>query len=51
MADTDSEKDLEAALVRNIEHFLLELGTGFCFVGRQRRMTIDEKDYSVDHVF
>lgn len=51
LADTYSEKDLEAAIIRKIERFLLELGTGFCFVGRQRRMTIDDKDYSVDLVF
>ena len=50
-ADTYSEKDLEAALVRNLERFLLDLGTGFAFLGRQRRMTIDDKDYYVDLVF
>ncbi len=51
LADTYSEKDMEAALVHNMERFLLELGTGFAFVARQRRMTIDDKDYSVDLVF
>ncbi len=46
-----SEKDLETALVRNIEKFLLELGQGFCFVGRQQRLPIGGKDYYVDLVF
>jgi predicted nuclease of restriction endonuclease-like (RecB) superfamily len=46
-----SERDLERALVDNIEHFLLELGHGFCFVGRQQRLPIGEKDYYVDLVF
>ncbi len=51
LEDTFSEKDLEAALIRNIEKFLLELGTGFCFVGRQYRMPIGGRDYIVDLVF
>ena len=51
LEDTFSEKDLEAALVRNIEQFLLALGTDFCFVGRQRRLTIGGEDYYVDLVF
>lgn len=51
LEDTFSEKDLEAALVRNIEQFLLALGAGFCFVGRQRRLTIGDEDYYVDLVF
>ncbi len=46
-----SERDLEAALVSHIEHFLLELGHGFCFVGRQQRIPIGDKDYYVDLVF
>ncbi len=51
LEDTFSEKDLEAALVRNIEEFLLELGADFCFVGRQRRLSIGGEDYYVDLVF
>ncbi len=46
-----SERDLEAALVSHIEHFLLALGHGFCFVGRQQRLPIGDKDYYVDLVF
>jgi predicted nuclease of restriction endonuclease-like (RecB) superfamily len=51
LEDTYSERDLEAALLRNIERFLLELGTDFCFVARQRRLTIDGEDYHIDLVF
>jgi predicted nuclease of restriction endonuclease-like (RecB) superfamily len=51
LEDTYSEQDLEAAIVRHIERFLLELGTDFCFVARQRRLTIDGEDYYVDLVF
>lgn len=39
LADTYSEKDLESAILREIERFLLELGTGFAFVERQKRIT------------
>jgi predicted nuclease of restriction endonuclease-like (RecB) superfamily len=46
-----TERDLERALVDNIERFLLELGHGFCFVGRQQRLPIGAKDYYVDLVF
>jgi len=46
-----SEKDLEAALVAHIEKFLLALGTDFCFVGRQYRISIGGDDFYVDLVF
>jgi predicted nuclease of restriction endonuclease-like (RecB) superfamily len=46
-----SEKDLEAAIVRNLEQFLSELGTDFCFIGRQYAMRIDEDDYFLDLLF
>jgi len=36
LKDEYSESDLEAALIRHLEHFLLELGEGFTFVGRQK---------------
>jgi predicted nuclease of restriction endonuclease-like (RecB) superfamily len=45
LADTFSERDLEAALVCNIEKFLLELGADFCFAARQKRITIGDEDY------
>ena len=43
-----SEKDLESALVQHLEDFLLELGYGFTFVGRQKRLQIGSKSYYVD---
>jgi len=46
-----SERDLEAAIVHNLELFLTELGTDFCFIGRQYAMRIDEDDYSLDLLF
>src|SRR4029453_8737717 len=46
-----SESDLEAAIIDQIEHFLLELGKGFLFEARQRRFTFDEEHYFVDLVF
>ena len=45
------ENDLEKALVRRIEDFLLELGNGFMFVGTQQRVTINNTHYYVDMVF
>ena len=46
-----SEKDLETKLLDNLQAFLLELGKGFAFVGRQYRVTIDNEHYKVDLVF
>lgn len=51
LRDTYSERDLEAALLREIERFLLELGTGFAFVERQKRLTLDGDDYYIDLLF
>jgi hypothetical protein len=51
LKDTYAEKDLEAAILREIEAFLLELGVGFCFVARQQRMQIDDRDYYLDLLF
>lgn len=51
LSDTYSEKDLESAILREIERFLLELGTGFTFVERQKRITLDGDDYHLDLLF
>lgn len=51
LRDTYSEKDLEAALLREIERFLLELGAGFAFLERQKRITLDGDDYYMDLLF
>jgi predicted nuclease of restriction endonuclease-like (RecB) superfamily len=48
LKDEYSESDLEAALIRRLEDFLLELGEGFTFIGRQRRLRIDQTWYRVD---
>jgi predicted nuclease of restriction endonuclease-like (RecB) superfamily len=46
-----SEKDLETALINKLQHFLLELGKGFAFVGRQYRITAGTKHFYIDLVF
>jgi len=51
LADTYSEKDLESAILREIERFVLELGSGFAFVERQKRITLDGDDYYIDLLF
>jgi predicted nuclease of restriction endonuclease-like (RecB) superfamily len=51
LKDTFLEKDLEQAILHKIEQFLLELGRGFAFLERQKRMVIDGKDYSLDLLF
>jgi len=45
------ETDIEQSLIDHLEHFLLELGRGFCFVARQKRMRYDDDDFFVDLVF
>ncbi len=45
------EKDIEDAIIRELEQFLLELGVGFCFVARQKCMIIDEEDFHLDLLF
>ncbi|PHQ55652.1 MAG: hypothetical protein COC16_04830 [Lutibacter sp.] len=46
-----SESDLEQEIIDKIEHFLLELGTGFSFVARQKRISFDDKHFRIDLVF
>ena len=45
------EKDIEAAILRELEKFILELGTGFTFVARQKRISVDSEDYYLDLLF
>ena len=45
------EKGLEDAILRELEHFLLELGAGFSFVARQRRIQLDSDDFYIDLLF
>ncbi len=49
--DFYSENDLENAIISKLEHFLLELGKGFLFVDRQKRIKMDGDDYKIDLVF
>ncbi|NQX02088.1 DUF1016 domain-containing protein [bacterium] len=51
LKDEYSESDLEEALILHLEHFLMELGNDFAFVGRQRRMRIDDDWFRVDLLF
>lgn len=45
------ERDLEERLINCLQHFILELGYGFCFVGRQYRLALGRKEYFVDLLF
>ncbi len=51
LRDEYSETDLEEALIRHLESFLLELGGDFCFAGRQKRLRIGDEWFRVDLVF
>ena len=51
LRDTWQEGDLEAAIIREMESFLLELGAGFSFVARQKRIQIDDEDFHLDLLF
>ena len=46
-----SEKSLEDSLIAHLEQFIIELGNGFCFVARQKRMIIDGEDFYLDLLF
>ena len=50
-ADVVEESDLETLLINHIQEFILELGEGFCFEGRQKRILIDDEYFFVDLVF
>jgi predicted nuclease of restriction endonuclease-like (RecB) superfamily len=51
LKDRYLEKDLEDAILRELENFLLELGNGFAFLGRQTRIQIDSDDFYIDLLF
>ena len=51
LQDTYQENDLEAAIIREMEAFLLELGAGFSFVARQKRIQLDGDDFYLDLLF
>ena len=51
LRDRFLERDLEDAILRELETFLLELGSGFSFIARQHRITVDDDDYYLDLLF
>lgn len=51
LKDVYSEKDLEMSILRELELFILELGAGFTFVARQKRITVDQQDHYIDLLF
>ncbi|MEZ4528331.1 MAG: PDDEXK nuclease domain-containing protein [Desulfobacterales bacterium] len=46
-----SEKDLESSILAELQHFITELGTEFAFLARQKRITVDNRDYYIDLLF
>jgi len=51
LKDTYSEKDLEKAIINELEKFILEMGHDFAFLAKQKRITIDAEDYYIDLLF
>jgi predicted nuclease of restriction endonuclease-like (RecB) superfamily len=51
LKDRYLEKDIEDAIMREMEHFILELGAGFTFVARQKRIQVDSDDFYLDLLF
>jgi predicted nuclease of restriction endonuclease-like (RecB) superfamily len=51
LQDTYSEKDLESAILVELQKFIIELGSDFAFMSRQKRITIDNEDYYLDLLF
>jgi predicted nuclease of restriction endonuclease-like (RecB) superfamily len=51
LADTYSEKDLEDAILLNLQSFIKEMGSDFAFLDRQKRITVDAVDYRIDLLF
>jgi len=51
LTDTHSEKDLETAIIVELQRFLIEMGSDFAFMARQKRISIDNRDYYIDLLF
>lgn len=51
LSDSYSEKDLESAIIAEMQRFIIELGSDFAFLARQKRITIDNRDYYIDLLF
>ena len=50
-ADPRREREVEKALMDHIQHFLLEMGAGFAFVGRQVPLEVGDRDFNLDLLF
>jgi len=51
LSDRYSEKDLESAIIVELQRFIIELGQDFAFLARQKRITVDNRDYYIDLLF
>jgi predicted nuclease of restriction endonuclease-like (RecB) superfamily len=51
LTDTYSEKDLETSIIAELQRFIIELGSDFAFMARQKRISIDNRDYYIDLLF
>jgi predicted nuclease of restriction endonuclease-like (RecB) superfamily len=51
LKDTYSEKDLESSILAELQRFIIELGNDFAFMARQKRITVDNRDYFIDLLF
>jgi len=51
LKDTYSEKDLETSILAELQKFIIEMGNDFAFLARQKRITIDNRDYYIDLLF
>jgi predicted nuclease of restriction endonuclease-like (RecB) superfamily len=51
LKDAYSEKDLEASIIVELQRFIIEMGSDFAFMARQKRITIDSRDYFIDLLF
>jgi len=51
LKDSYSEKDLETAIIAELQRFIIELGSYFAFLARQKRIAIDNRDYKIDLLF
>jgi predicted nuclease of restriction endonuclease-like (RecB) superfamily len=51
LTDSYDERDLESAIVSELQRFIIELGSDFAFLARQKRITIDSRDYKIDLLF
>jgi predicted nuclease of restriction endonuclease-like (RecB) superfamily len=51
LSDTYSEKDLETSIIVELQRFIIEMGSDFAFMSRQKRISIDNRDYYIDLLF